>query len=110
MRCVRRKIRAVLRLGSVSWRGAVAKGFGHASWKLLPVGAGRTRAVPFRAARGEGRPGHLTPSWMMAEMHTLAQLVNPMDPYQTLAGFPVVVVHIKPVLQHAEPPRLFIER
>ena len=63
----------------------------------------------------EGRPdsllfGHVTPSWMMAEMHTLAQMVDASDPYDALAGFPVVVTHIKPVFEMVEPPLSVISR
>jgi len=43
---------------------------------------------------------------MMAEMHALAQLVDPMHPYAALEGFPVIVTHVKPVFQRVEPPRI----
>ncbi len=47
---------------------------------------------------------------MMAEMHTLAQLVDAVDPYDALAGFPVVVTHVKSVFEMVEPPLNVISR
>ena len=43
--------------------------------------------------------GHLTPSWMMNELHVLAELVDPDSPDTALEGFKVVINHIKPVFK-----------
>ena len=42
--------------------------------------------------------GHLKPKLFMAELHRLAQIVNPDDAKNSLRGLPVVVTHIKPRL------------
>jgi len=79
------------------------------------VASGSLLGLFLEASYPEGRPdellfGHMTPSWMMAELHQLASLANPSDPYDALCGFPVVVTGIKPVMQRVEPPRNAIER
>ena len=43
--------------------------------------------------------GHLTPTWMLKELHRLADLVNPEQPNTALAGLRVLVTHIKPALE-----------
>ena len=48
--------------------------------------------------------GHLTPSWMMKELHRLAEAVDPKQPATALNGLLVMVTHIKPSLQ-ADTPR-----
>ena len=48
--------------------------------------------------------GHLTPSWMMKELHRLAETVDPKQPSTALNGMLVMVTHIKPSLQ-ADTPR-----
>lgn len=47
--------------------------------------------------------GHLTPEWMMKELHLLAAQVNPANPRQALKGLKVVVTHIKPSLEGPAP-------
>jgi len=47
--------------------------------------------------------GHLTPAWMMAELHNLAKAVNPAAPQQALQGLTVVVTHVKPVMKPGTP-------
>lgn len=47
--------------------------------------------------------GHLTPLWMMKELHRLAELVNPRQPDDALKGLKVIVTHIKPTLQRDMP-------
>jgi 3',5'-cyclic-nucleotide phosphodiesterase len=49
--------------------------------------------------------GHLTPGWLMQELHQLAALVNPHHPTDALRGVTVFVSHIKPTLQRAQPAR-----
>ena len=63
----------------------------------------------------EGRPddelfGHLTPSWMMEELHQLARLVDPEHPTQALRDLPVIVTHIKPATKRGPGPRQQIAR
>lgn len=48
--------------------------------------------------------GHLTPKWLMQELHTLAKLVNQDNPNTALQGLKVVVTHIKPTFNHSETP------
>lgn len=48
--------------------------------------------------------GHLTPTWMMEELRTLANLVNPDHPEMALRGLRVVVTHIKPTLNRDDAP------
>ena len=47
--------------------------------------------------------GHLTPKWMMTELHNLAKLVSPEQPDDALTGLKVVVTHIKPSLKQELP-------
>ncbi len=47
--------------------------------------------------------GHLTPQWLMQELRQLAALVNVQQPTDALRGVTVIVSHIKPSLQHAQP-------
>ena len=49
--------------------------------------------------------GHLTPTWMMRELHRLAECVDPGHPTQALSGLPVMVTHIKPSLRVTQAPR-----
>jgi 3',5'-cyclic-nucleotide phosphodiesterase len=49
--------------------------------------------------------GHLTPSWVMAELHRLADLVNPAQPRQALRDLAVVVTHIKPSFERSTMPK-----
>jgi len=58
----------------------------------------------------EGRPtgllfGHLTPSWMLKELHHLARLADPAQPEQALRGLTVVVTHIKLSLERGSMPQ-----
>ncbi len=43
--------------------------------------------------------GHLTPKWLMTELHRLAALVDTQHPTDALKGLTVIVSHIKPTLQ-----------
>jgi 3',5'-cyclic-nucleotide phosphodiesterase len=45
--------------------------------------------------------GHLTPRWLMAELHQLAALVDTDQPTKALQGLTVIVSHIKPSHQRA---------
>jgi 3',5'-cyclic-nucleotide phosphodiesterase len=49
--------------------------------------------------------GHLTPLWLMKELHRLAALVNPHQPTSALSGITVIVSHIKPTLQRGQSER-----
>lgn len=49
--------------------------------------------------------GHLTPLWLMKELHRLAALVNPQHPIRALSGLTVIVSHIKPTLQRVQSER-----
>lgn len=52
--------------------------------------------------------GHLTPEWMMKELHRLAVEVDGSSPETALRDFPVVVTHIKPSLDKGPSPRELI--
>lgn len=49
--------------------------------------------------------GHLTPRWLMAELHHLAAFVDAQHPTDALSKLTVIVSHIKPTLQRAQPER-----
>jgi len=107
----------VLYFGDVGPEGVERTGLITAVWERIAplIADGSLLGMFLEISYAEGRPdsllfGHLTPSWMMAEMHTLAQRVDAADPYGALAGFPIVVTHIKPVFQMIEPPRNVIAR
>jgi cAMP phosphodiesterase len=107
----------VLYVGDVGPEGVEGTGLITAVWQRVAplIADGSLLGMFLEVSYAEGRAddllfGHLTPSWMMAEMHTLAQLVDASDPYRALTGFPIIVTHIKPVFQMVEPPRSLIER
>ncbi len=107
----------VLYFGDVGPEGVEGTGLITAVWERVAplIASGKLLGMFLEISYAEGRPdhllfGHLTPSWMMAEMHALAQIVDPIDPYGALAGLPVVVTHVKPVFQRVEPPLSVIER
>ena len=107
----------VLYVGDVGPEGVEKTGLITALWERVAplIADGKLLGMFLEVSYAEGRAdgllfGHLTPSWMMAEMHALAQLVDPMDPYAALEGFPVIVTHVKPVFQMVEPPRMVIDR
>ena len=107
----------VLYFGDVGPEGVEQTGLITAVWKRVAplITDDKLLGMFLEISYAEGRPdnllfGHLTPSWMMAEMHTLAQIVDAADPYGALAGFPVVVTHVKPVFQMVEPPLNVISR
>lgn len=54
--------------------------------------------------------GHLTPGWMMKELHRLAELVNPDSPSDALEGLKVVVTHVKPVFTMTPTPGYLISQ
>jgi len=108
---------SVLYFGDVGPEGVEKTGLITNVWEETAplIANGSLLGMFLEISYAEGRPdsllfGHLTPSWMMAELHTLAQLVRPHDPYGALNGFPVIVTHIKPVLEMIEPPRNTIAR
>ena len=107
----------LLYVGDVGPEAVERKGLLTALWERVAplIADGRLLGIFLEVSYAEGRPdellfGHLTPSWMMAEMHRLALLVDGADPYSALVGLPVVVTHIKPVFDRVEPPRTVIER
>jgi len=107
----------LLYVGDVGPEAVERKGLLTALWERVAplIADGRLLGIFLEVSYAEGRPdellfGHLTPSWMMAEMHRLALLVDGADPYSALVGLPVVVTHIKPVFDRVEPPRMIIER
>lgn len=107
----------VLYFGDVGPEGVEGTGLITSVWERIAplIAEGSLLGMFLEVSYAEGRPddllfGHLTPSWMMAELHTLAQLVDASNPREALAGLPVVVTHIKPVLQRIEPPRNVIAR
>jgi 3',5'-cyclic-nucleotide phosphodiesterase len=68
------------------------------------VKAHSLRAIFLEASYPDGTPdkflfGHLTPAWMVAELHELAALVDAARPATALQGLTVVVTHIKPSLK-----------
>lgn len=75
-------------------------------WKRVAplVKEGKLLGIFLEVSYAEGRLdsqlfGHLTPSWLMAELHRLAELVAPESPGQALQGLKVVVTHIKPLFK-----------
>jgi 3',5'-cyclic-nucleotide phosphodiesterase len=46
--------------------------------------------------------GHLTPRWLLAELHVLAALVEAQRPTAALQGLTIIVSHIKPTLRHVQ--------
>jgi 3',5'-cyclic-nucleotide phosphodiesterase len=54
--------------------------------------------------------GHLTPKWMMKELHAFATIVNPNRPETALKGLKIVVTHIKPTLNQSDDPEGTIMR
>jgi 3',5'-cyclic-nucleotide phosphodiesterase len=107
----------VLYFGDVGPEGVEQTGLITAVWERVAplIANGSLLGMFLEISYAEGRPdsllfGHLTPSWMMAEMHTLAQMVDAANPYDALAGFPIVVTHVKPVFQMVEPPLNVISR
>lgn len=107
----------VLYFGDVGPEGVEKTGLVTAVWERVAplIADGSLLGMFLEISYAEGRSdsllfGHLTPSWMMAEMHTLAQLVDVANPYEALAGFPVIVTHVKPVFEMVEPPQSVIAR
>jgi 3',5'-cyclic-nucleotide phosphodiesterase len=49
--------------------------------------------------------GHLTPAWLLAELHALAGIVDPAKPAEALRDLTVVVTHIKPATKPGAPVR-----
>ena len=81
-------------------------------WKRLApeVASGRLKGLFLEVSFPDGRSdkalfGHLTPTWMMREMHRLADLAG----QDKMRGLRVVVSHIKPALSTGPSPRQLIE-
>jgi 3',5'-cyclic-nucleotide phosphodiesterase len=54
--------------------------------------------------------GHLTPRWVMKELHVLADLADPANPGKALLDLPVLVYHVKPLQVKGSPRRDVITR
>ena len=54
--------------------------------------------------------GHLTPKWLLRELHRLAMLVSPQQPTDALRGITVLITHIKPTLQRVQEERAQIQQ
>ncbi len=70
----------------------------------------KLRAIFLEVSYPDGRKneelfGHLTPSWMLKELHHLAELVDAKKPGKALGGLKVIVTHIKPSLEEGAGPR-----
>ncbi len=75
----------------------------------------KLKAVFLESSFPNSRPdsmlyGHMTPKWLMHELRDLASLVDKDNPTTALAGLPVVVTHIKPVLAMGVDERAVIEK
>lgn len=75
-------------------------------WKRVAplVKESKLLGIFLEVSYAEGRPdnllfGHLTPSWLMAELQNLAELTDPENPDQSLKDLKVVVSHIKPMFK-----------
>ncbi|MBC7543781.1 MAG: 3',5'-cyclic-nucleotide phosphodiesterase [Candidatus Sericytochromatia bacterium] len=75
-------------------------------WRRIAplVRTGALKAIFIEASYPDGTPdtrlfGHLTPAWLMAEMHVLAAAVDPAKPATALQGLTVVVTHVKPSMK-----------
>jgi 3',5'-cyclic-nucleotide phosphodiesterase len=84
----------------------------HQVWKAIAplVREGRLRGMFMEISYPDERAlthlyGHLTPRWLMAELHHLAALVDVQRPTEALRGVTVLVSHIKPTLQRVQPER-----
>ena len=84
----------------------------HRVWQAIAplVQQGHLRGMFIEISYPNGRDlshlyGHLTPEWLMTELHRLAALVQPQRPTDALRGITVIVSHIKPTLQRVQPER-----
>ena len=76
---------------------------------------GKLRAIFLESSYPDPRDskqlfGHLTPEWMMKELHKLAMLVDTEQPQQALKDLTVLVTHIKPSLKEEAPRREQIQQ
>lgn len=85
-----------------------------AAWELLAPLArqGQLKGMLIESSYPDGVPadklfGHLTPQWLLQELHVLAARAGG---GQALRGLPVVVTHIKPSLKAGVDPRGLIGR
>lgn len=81
----------------------------HQVWEAVAplMRAGKLHGLFLEVSYPNDRPddalfGHLTPKWMLTELHNFAELVNPEQPETALAGLKVVVIAIKPSLNRGE--------
>ena len=82
----------------------------HRIWQRVAplIKAGSLKAIFLEVSYPDGTPdkalfGHLTPAWLLSELHELAALVDPSQPSAALKGLTVVVSHIKPTLKAGAP-------
>lgn len=84
--------------------------------RLAPLVRSRSLSCLFlEVSYPDGRPdgqlyGHLTPAWLMREMHALARAVDIDRPERALAGLTLFVTHVKPALARGEDPVARIAR
>ncbi len=86
-------------------------------WKRVAplVKEGKLLGIFLEVSYAEGRPdnllfGHLTPSWLMAELQNLAELTAPENPDQALKDLKIVVNHIKPVFKRVPAVKFVISK
>jgi 3',5'-cyclic-nucleotide phosphodiesterase len=86
-------------------------------WQAIAplVRQGQLRGIFMEISYPNGRDplhlyGHLTPEWLMKELHQLATLVNPQQSTDALRGITVIVTHIKPTLRRVQSERTQIQQ
>lgn len=83
----------------------------QAAWaRLAPlVKAKALRGMFIEVSYADGRPdkllfGHLTPAWLMRELHAFARTVEPARPASALSGLTIFITHVKPSLVRGDDP------
>jgi 3',5'-cyclic-nucleotide phosphodiesterase len=114
---VRHDMDFVLYLGDTGPDALEGAGRLRAVWERVAplVRDGRLHAILLEASFPNERPdadlhGHLTPAWMVRELHRLAALVRPGGEATALRGLTVVVTHVKPSLRAGRDARREIAR
>ena len=83
----------------------------NTAWKRLAplVRTRNLRCLFIEVSYPDGREdkqlyGHLTPAWLMRELHAFAEIVDAQRPASALTGITILVTHIKPSLVRAQDP------